>query len=194
MLRCNRLIFVSIRFSLPTLSSCDTRSWNENALQRRPSSSCHSTFVLHPPLECLDVPSSKSITCGLVLRHTCSPEPRRVSLGNHAIVDDRLSDEPHSINQKKSSPGPGEAHPRHSPNGRNKRLLTKDIMSGEWSPRGDGGPSKSSSRCRSGTSGQTFASLSADRSRIDLDLSLQILDLTRRRQPREVAETPFTVR
>lgn len=95
------------------------------------------------PLERLDVSSSKfpwvdeMIKCVLVLCHACFQGPMQVPLSNHAIDDDRLNNETHSIHQTatdkplRSSPGTGETHVRQSPTGRNKRLLTKDIMSGE---------------------------------------------------------------
>ena len=62
-------------------------------------------------------------------------DDRQLTDGHEEMIDEQqraLSKAPKTTNKSsKSPPGIGENAVRHSPTGRNKRLLTKDIMSGE---------------------------------------------------------------
>jgi hypothetical protein len=58
------------------------------------------------------------------------------AINNHDLIDEQQhfsNKELKTINKQSKSPhGVAENTLRHSPNGKNKRLLTKDIMSGEF--------------------------------------------------------------
>ena len=78
----------------------------------------------------------------IVLHEPSSIENLEIPLTNNAINDRDLIDERKELidekklktinKQSKSPQGVVENTLRHSPNGKNKRLLTKDIMSGEF--------------------------------------------------------------